>query len=156
MKSPTDELLSGRAEAHVEPQHSGLTGGLELYDQLIDFLGISLETPPVVSPPETMAPPKAADSGPLPESGDVIKITGPLSGFAAAKAAESATVNCGDCGNRSDSGELFCIHCGGLLEQAAANAEAALALAGLCDECGALAGSDDIFCPSCGSVMSGA
>src|SRR5205085_9475162 len=109
MKSPTDELLSGRAEAHMEPQHSGLTGGLELYDQLIDFLGISLETPPVVSPPETtaavtppapaMALPKAADSGPLPESGDVIKITGALHGFVAAKAAGLATVNCGDCGN---------------------------------------------------------
>jgi uncharacterized membrane protein YvbJ len=64
---------------------------------------------------------------------------------------------CGDCGNPSDSGEMFCIHCGGLLDEPAASVEPdILSVAGLCDDCGAMVESDEIFCPSCGSVMANA
>jgi RNA polymerase subunit RPABC4/transcription elongation factor Spt4 len=183
MKSPTGELLHRRAEANTDRQPSGFTGGLDLYDELIDFLGSSPEpqqaighletscaitTPPasmpgIVSEPTAPASPLVAvssrttvsvtNSGALPQSGDVIKITGPLVGFGPAKNAASAIIVCGDCGQVSDSDELFCIHCGGLLEQAAASAETAFALAGLCDDCGAMIEGDDIFCPTCGAVM---
>jgi hypothetical protein len=199
MKSPTGELLHLRAEANAEPQRSGFTGALELYDELINFLGLSPEKPqPAVSHPETtsatsspepVAPPPsapttnsdaetasqaspptanqllasddphttkaAANSGALSYSEDVIRITGALAGFVASKAAGSTMVVCGDCGNPSDSGEMFCIHCGGLLDEPAASVEI-LSVAGLCDDCGAMVESDEIFCPSCGSVMANA
>ena len=183
MKSPTGEPLHLCAEANAEHQPSGFTGGLDLYDELIDFLGPSPEpqtavdhsetpcaitTPPastfdvVIEPPAPASPPvvvareatvPVADSGALPQSGDVIKITGPLNGFAVAKRAGSAIVVCADCGQSSNSDELFCIHCGGLLEQMAVSAETAFTLAALCEDCGAMVENDEIFCPACGAVM---
>ncbi|MEN3334285.1 MAG: Double zinc ribbon [Blastocatellia bacterium] len=201
MKSSTGELLDLRAEANAEPPRSGFTGALELYDELINFLGLSpetqsaaksRETTDVVSHPEPVAPPpsaptlaaetasqanphapanqpavvseetytakSSANSGALSQSEDVIRITGALAGFVASKTAGSAMIRCGDCGNPSDSGEMFCIHCGGLLDEpAAASVELEiLSVAGLCDDCGAMIESDEIFCPSCGSVMAGA
>ena len=202
MKSSTGELLHLRAEANAEPQRSGFTGALELYDELINFLGLSPRTPqPAVSHsettsatshPEPVAPPPsapttnsasetasqaslpiatdqpvassethtakaAANSGALSYSEDVIRITGSLAGFVASKTAGSTMIVCGDCGNSSDSGEMFCIHCGGLLEEPAASAEPVTSsVAGLCDDCGAMIESDEIFCPSCGSVMANA
>jgi len=174
MKSPTGELLHLRAEANAEHQPTGFTGGLDLYDELTDFFSLSSEAQPTDHDFEaqpataTHAPPSAhpttvavetpppANSGALSQSEDVIRITGALEGFVAAKTASVAKITCGDCGQLSDSGELFCIHCGGLLEQVAANAETAIALAGLCDDCGMMIESDEIFCPSCGSVMANA
>jgi hypothetical protein len=204
MKSPTGELLHLHAEADAGPERSGFTGALELYDELINFLGLSPDTQqqaarphkttgavalpePVAPPPsaqlisaasETAAPASspapadqpaagsseatqpakaAANSGALPPSEDVIKITGALAGFVASKTAGSAIIVCGDCGNPSDNGEMFCIHCGGLLDEPAASDEPAIAtVAGLCDDCGAMVESDEIFCPSCGSVMANA
>jgi len=168
MKSPTGELLALHAEADTERQPSGFTGGLDLYDELIGFLSSSpepqqavehIEIPGVIPTPPTTSggvpepTVSVANSGALPQTGDVIKITGPLVGFAPAKAPTSAIIVCGDCGQFSDSDELFCIHCGGLLEQAAASAETAFTLAGLCDDCGAVVESDEIFCPACGAVM---
>jgi RNA polymerase subunit RPABC4/transcription elongation factor Spt4 len=138
MKSPTDELLDLSFDVDTEPPRSGFTGGLDLYGELIDF-----SDPPSTKP--------AADSGPLPQTGDVIRITGPLAGFG--RTATAAMLVCGDCGNQTPDGEMFCIHCGGLIDAEAATAEAALTLAGLCDDCGAVVESDEIFCPSCGSVM---
>ncbi|HJQ23209.1 MAG TPA: zinc ribbon domain-containing protein [Blastocatellia bacterium] len=171
MKSPTGELLSLRAEANTERQPSGFTGGLDLYDELVSFLGSSpepqqavghVEIPGVITLPPTTASVvpeptvSVTNSGALPQTGDVIKITGPLVGFEPAKNPTSAIIVCGDCGQLSDSDELFCIHCGGLLEPAAASAETAFALAGLCDDCGAVVESDEIFCPACGAVMTNA
>lgn len=118
---------------------------------------VAVETPPPASPMATaLSEAMPANSGALSQSEDVIRITGALEGFVAAKTASVAKITCGDCGQLSDSGELFCIHCGGLLEQVAANAETAIALAGLCDDCGMMIENDEIFCPSCGSVMANA
>lgn len=186
MKSPTGELLSLHDEANSERQPSGFTGGLDLYDELIDFLGSSPEPPHGVghveipgvittattnlsnSIPEPPASASASgnatggasvldmNSDALRQSEDVIKITGPLIGFEPAKNAASAIIVCVDCGQLSDSEEMFCIHCGGLLEQAAASAETAFALAKLCDDCGAMVEGDEIFCPACGTVMTSA
>jgi RNA polymerase subunit RPABC4/transcription elongation factor Spt4 len=162
MKSPTGELLHRRGAADAELRDSGLTGGLELYDELIDFLDLSpetqpdsgcAETPSAVTRPAPVTPPFAQTDGALSDSEDVIKITGALDGFMAPRPAGSAMTVCGDCGNLSESEALFCIHCGGLLEETAARAETAIALAGLCDECGAVVESDEIFCPTCGTVM---
>jgi hypothetical protein len=200
MKSSTGELLDLHAEANAEPQRTGFTGALELYDELINFLGLSPETQQAArsrettgaaSHPEPVAPPpsaqtpaaetasqanppapanqpavaseetytakSSANSGALSQSEDVIRITGALAGFVASKSAGSAMILCGDCGNPSDSGEMFCIHCGGLLDEPAAPVEPdTLSVAGLCDDCGAMVESDEIFCPSCGSVMANA
>jgi len=203
MKTPTGELLHLRADANVEPGHSGYTGALELYDELINFLGLSTDTyqraaspydpANAITPSEPVAPPSAqmsditeetasqarprppvdqpaavsseapqparaaANSGALSQSEDVIRITGSLAGFVASRTADSAMILCSDCGKPSDSGEMFCIHCSGLLEEPAASAEpAALPVAGLCDDCGATVESDEIFCLSCGSVMANA
>ncbi|MFL6273897.1 MAG: double zinc ribbon domain-containing protein [Blastocatellia bacterium] len=174
MKSPTGELLHLRAEANAERQPTGFTGGLDLYDELDDFLSLSPKAQPTDhhfearpataphaqssahTPPVTVETPPPANSGALSQSEDVIRITGALEGFVAAKTASAAKITCGDCGQLSDSGELFCIRCGGLLEQVAAHAETAIALAGLCDDCGMMIEDDEIFCPSCGSVMANA
>jgi hypothetical protein len=204
MKTPTGELLHLRAEANAEPAHSGFTGALELYDELINFLGLSPTAPqqaaspqvPTVTaaPPEPPAPPPAAqttgvtdettphadkpapvdqfpvvpsevsqpaktvaNSGSLSQTEDVIRITGSLAGFAAARTTASAMAVCSDCGKPSGSGEMFCIHCNGLLEEPAADAGPATPpMAGLCDDCGAVVESDEIFCLSCGSVMANA
>ena len=168
MNSPTGELLDLHDEANAEPERTGFTGALELYDEMINFLGLSPKTPPQaagqtettaeITRPEPVAPPSeelreakaAADSGALANSEDVIRITGTLTGFAP-KAAGAAKPVCGDCGNQSDGGEMFCIHCGGLLDETATPPAA-----GLCDDCGATVESDEIFCPSCGSVMASA
>ena len=83
-------------------------------------------------------------------SSPVVLITGALTGFARTA---TAMIVCGDCGNQMDGDEMFCIHCGGLMDEEAASAEAALTLANLCDDCGAVVESDEIFCPSCGSVI---
>ena len=200
MKSSTGELLDLPVEANAAPPRSGFTGALELYDELINFLGLSSgtqqaarprettgavsHTEPVASPPS--APPLAAEtasqanphapddrpavaseetymvkpsanSGALSQSEDVIRITGALAGFVASKTAGSAMILCGDCGTPSDSGEMFCIHCGGLLDEPAASVGPDTPpVAGLCDDCGAMIESDEIFCPSCGSVMASA
>lgn len=200
MKPPSGELLHLRDEAKAEPEHSGFTGALELYDELINFLGLSFETqqqavsdqenagptaaepvapsssaplinpvtetamlvsqppspnqPTAVSSEATQPVPGSANSEALSE--DVIRVTGPLTRFVASQAAGSAVVVCTECGHASDSGEMFCIHCGGLLDEPAASAETAIALAGLCDDCGAMVESDEIFCPSCGTVMANA
>ena len=165
MKSPTDDLLDLCEELNVEPR-SGFTGGLDLYDDLIDF-GISSAEPATDNSTELDAPTiqhatteqarmsepssmKPADSGPLSHTGDVIRITGTLTGIVASR---TVAVVCGDCGNRTDGGEMFCNHCGGLLDAAAASADAAVTLASLCDDCGGMVESDEIFCPSCGTVM---
>jgi Double zinc ribbon len=203
MKTPTGELLHLRAEANAEPTHTGFTGALELYDELINFLGLSpiavqQTTSPqdptnAITPPEPVAPPPAqtasvtdetasqarppapvdqpavvsseasqpakavANSGALSQTEDVIRITGALAGFVASRTVDSAMILCGDCGKPSDSSEMFCIHCSGLLEEPAARAEpATLCVAGFCDDCGAMVESDEIFCLSCGSVMANA
>ena len=197
MKSSTADLLDLHVEAKAEPPRSGFTGALELYDELINFLGLTPETQPqaaaprettdattaepaappaetaaITSEPDVMAsqaaPPDqaagvaveetvAANSGALSNSEDVIRITGMLTGAVAAKTADSVMVACGDCGEASDSGEMFCIHCGGLLEEPASRAEAVTpSAAEFCDDCGAMVERDEIFCPSCGSVMANA
>ncbi|MFL6216635.1 MAG: double zinc ribbon domain-containing protein [Blastocatellia bacterium] len=172
MNSPTDELLDLCADMDAEPLRPGFTGGLDLYDELIHFVAPShpsehatgndsehdapaiqrgtTEQAPMSEPP-AMIP--AADTGPLSHSGDVIRITGALVGFSNSRAAMAAMIVCGDCGNHTDDGEMFCIHCGSLIEAVAASAEAALTLASLCDDCGTVIESDEIFCPSCGAVM---
>jgi hypothetical protein len=201
MKSSTGELLDLHAEANAEPQRSGFTGALELYDELINFLGLSPETQQqaasphettgAITHPEPVAPPPSAqtlasdtasqasqhaprnqpavssdethtakavaNSGALSQSEDVIRITGSLAGFVASKTSGSAMILCGDCGNSSDNGEMFCMHCGGLLDEPAASAEPVISsVAGLCDDCGAMVESDEIFCPSCGTVRASA
>jgi Double zinc ribbon len=202
MKSSTGELLDLHVEANAEPPRSGFTGALELYDELINFLGLTPETQPQAAalreptaapaPSESAVPPTAqpvavasestapasqaapsnpvaavaaeemmavnaaANSGALSGSEDVIRITGMLSGTVAS-AAGSVIMACGDCGQASDNGEMFCIHCGGLLEEPAAHAEAVTPSATeYCDDCGAMVERDEIFCPSCGSVMANA
>jgi hypothetical protein len=164
MKSPTDELLDLCPELNAESPRSGFTGGFDLYDELIGFTAPPPDAPsqaagpdeaegallrPAAAPSTDVAK-AASDSGALSQSEDVIRVTGALAGFVASRMA-AATGVCGDCGNSSDGGEMFCIHCGGLLD--ASSAEAAVALAGPCDDCGAVVESDEIFCPSCGSVM---
>ena len=197
MKSPTGELLRLHDEASAKPERSGFTGALELYDELINFLGLSPEGQPLTAPTqarETLAsaepvapllatltattlpdrpaplpqpanlaseetsPAKwATNSDALSQSEDVIRVTGTLVDFIAAKTLGSATIVCTDCGNASDSGEMFCIHCGGLLEEPAAEVGPAMRPgSGPCDDCGALVESDEIFCPSCGSVIASA
>jgi hypothetical protein len=104
------------------------------------------------SMPEDTPAPSVAGSLPA-QSDDIIRVTGSLAGFLTERNLISATVTCGECGHSSNSGEMFCIHCGGLLEEAAVPAEVAIALAGFCEDCGAAVESDEIFCPSCGSVM---
>ena len=190
MKSPTGELLHLHDEASDESKRSDYSGALELYDELINFLGLSpegqppaapqatetltpaaplltvqtaiiqTETAPAINRPLPLPQPASAPSGETPPahsgglspSEDVIRVTGTLVDFVAAKTLGSAMIVCTDCGNASDSGEMFCIHCGGLLEGPAAGL-AARPGAGLCDDCGAMVESDEIFCPSCGSVM---
>lgn len=168
MKSPTDELLDLSFDMDTEPPRSGFTGGLDLYSELIDFAGPAPMAEQVAGNPYEHGAPAiqpaatepawkrdpssakpAADSGPLPHAGDVIRITGPLAGLGRM----AAMMVCGDCGNQTPGGEMFCVHCGGLTDAEAANAEAAVALANLCDDCGGMVESDEIFCPSCGSVM---
>lgn len=195
MKSPTGELLHLHDEAGAAPERPGYTGALELYDELINFLGLSPEGHPLPMPPKTTEAPAAplpaaqtaatptaspnrpaplaqpvglssgepapakwpANSGGLSQSEDVIRVTGTLVDFVAAKTLGSATIVCTDCGNASDSGEMFCIHCGGLLEEPAAGVgPAARPGAEPCDDCGAMVESDEIFCPSCGSVIASA
>ena len=81
---------------------------------------------------------------------DIIRVTGPLPGFLTKRDTASVLLVCAECGSPADNEEMFCIACGGLLEEA----EAAVVLS--CDECGSTVASDEIFCPSCGSVMPGA
>ena len=169
MKSPTDELLDLSLDMDTEPPRSGFTGGLDLYSELIDFSSPMAEqatgntyehAEPAVQPAATeqawMRDPSSAkpatDGGPLPHAGDVIRITGPLAGFGG-MAAAAAMMVCGDCGNQTPISEMFCIHCGGLIEAETANAEAAVTLANLCGDCGGTVESDEIFCPGCGTVM---
>jgi RNA polymerase subunit RPABC4/transcription elongation factor Spt4 len=116
-----------------------------------------LNHPAAGSTQEVLAAKLPVNSGALSPSEDVIRVTGSLVDFVAAKNLGSAMVVCTDCGNASDSGEMFCIHCGGLLEEPVASAGAATGPgAELCDDCGARVESDEIFCPSCGSVMASA
>jgi len=170
MKSSTDELLDLSFDMDTEPPRSGFTGGLDLYGEMMDFAAPSplaeqaagntyehsaqaiqhaTNEQAWMRDPSSAKP--AADSGPLPHAGDVIRITGSLAGFG--KMTAAAMIVCGDCGNQTPGGEMFCIHCGGLMDAEAANAEAAVTPANLCDDCGGAVESDEIFCPSCGTVM---
>ena len=150
MKSPTDELLDLCPELDAESPRPGFTGGLDLYDELVHFAVPSSDEQALMSEPFSIKP--AADSGPLSQTGDVIRITGPLSGLAASS---RAMIICGDCGNSTNGDEMFCNYCGGLLD-APTSDEAVFTLASRCDDCGAVVESDEIFCPSCGSVMASA
>jgi RNA polymerase subunit RPABC4/transcription elongation factor Spt4 len=78
---------------------------------------------------------------------EILRITGPLASLAKTV---SATSVCANCGSPADEEEMFCITCGGLLDEP----ESEVAL--LCDDCGSAIERDEIFCPSCGSVMPGA
>src|ERR1043165_9503791 len=69
MKSSTCELLDLPVEANAAPPRPGFTGALELYDELINFLGLSSgtqqaasarETTGAVPPPDPAAPPPSA------------------------------------------------------------------------------------------------
>src|SRR6185295_3866440 len=100
----------------------------------------------VAEPPQTKAFDK--DSNADFQPAEILKVTGHL--------ADSSTIHdlssiCGDCGSLASSGDLFCITCGGSLEE---EVECAASLS--CGDCGATIVSDEIFCPSCGSAMFGA
>src|SRR5262249_52909753 len=67
MKSPTGELLRLHDEASAKPERSGFTGALELYDELINFLGLSPEGHPWAAPPQAREPRAPAEPvAPLP------------------------------------------------------------------------------------------
>ena len=83
---------------------------------------------------------------------EILRVTGPLPSLSTKQAAASVLSVCPECGSSADTEEMFCITCGGLLEEAPAAAKAVLS----CDDCGSIVESDEIFCPSCGSVMSSA
>src|SRR6201999_2332685 len=59
MKSSTGELLD-RREGNAQPEHTGYTGALELYDELINFLGLA-----GVKRPTTDPQPAAVSSTPV-------------------------------------------------------------------------------------------
>lgn len=98
---------------------------------------------------------------------EILRVTGPLPGLPAKRDTNSVLLVCAECGSAADNGEMFCIDCGGLLEEAAAPSmlleddlfsceeTAAPSTPLSCDDCGSMVASDEIFCPSCGSVMSG-
>jgi len=81
---------------------------------------------------------------------EILRVTGPLANFPTKQAVASALLVCAECGSLNESDDVFCITCGGLLE------EAGRAPLFSCDDCGSEVSADEIFCPSCGSVMPGA
>ena len=104
----------------------------------------------------------------------LLRVTGPLIALGMAMSADSSLLVCKDCRSQSSSKDMFCVTCGGLLEDTKVT-EAAVdeikvdeikvdeikvdedmveAAAGLaCDDCAYLIEEDEIFCPSCGAVI---
>jgi len=78
---------------------------------------------------------------------EILRVTGSLANFPTKQAVASALLACAECGSLNESEDVFCITCGGLLE------EAERAPLFSCDDCGSEVSVDEIFCPSCGSVM---
>lgn len=77
---------------------------------------------------------------------EILRVTGQLADPSTRP--DSLTV-CTDCGSSADSEDVFCINCGGSLEEV----ERAPSLS--CGDCDAMIVSDEIFCPSCGSAVLG-
>ena len=129
---------------------------INLYDDLLAFTDLSPEeqkaaykqqaVEPVAEPLQTKAFDK--DSSADFQLADILRVTGQLADFSTFHASTSI---CGDCGSLASSEDLFCITCGGPLEEEV-EGEASLS----CGDCGETIVSDEIFCPSCGSAIFGA
>ena len=101
---------------------------------------------PVAEPPQPK--PFDRDGSADFQLAEILRVTGQLADLSTIH--DSSSI-CGDCGSLASSEDLFCITCGGSLEE---EIERAALLS--CGDCGATVVSDEIFCPSCGSAMFGA
>jgi RNA polymerase subunit RPABC4/transcription elongation factor Spt4 len=85
----------------------------------------------------------------------LLRVTGPLVALGVT-AAGSSLLACRDCGSPASGEDMFCVTCGGLLDQSeVSEAATAVAVKSACDDCGSLVEEGEIFCPSCGSVLEG-
>jgi len=86
----------------------------------------------------------------------LLRVTGPLAAFAATANAASSLLACKDCGSRASGEDMFCVTCGGLLDQPEPSEAAAVVLIkAACESCDSPVEDDEIFCPSCGAVLEG-
>src|SRR6185503_19254781 len=69
---------------------------------------------------------------------EILRVTGPLANFPTKQAASSALLVCAECGSLNEAEDVFCITCGGLLE------EAKRAPLFSCDDCGSEVSADEI------------
>ncbi|MGA9772757.1 MAG: zinc ribbon domain-containing protein [Blastocatellia bacterium] len=98
----------------------------------------------IVKEPACEPPPQNKDASADIQMVDILRVTGPLADSSASHDLSSV---CGDCGSLADSEDVFCITCGGPLEEVERAAPPS------CSDCGLTIVSDEIFCPSCGSAM---
>jgi len=88
-----------------------------------------------------------------PETPEELTSSGPLSGLSFAPdliltEAPSRSV-CLTCGAESASDELFCVNCGGFVDEIASTPPVRIT----CGECGVGIETDEIFCPMCGAGL---
>jgi RNA polymerase subunit RPABC4/transcription elongation factor Spt4 len=85
----------------------------------------------------------------------LLRVTGPLVALGSTMYAASSLLVCRDCRSQSSSEDMFCVVCGGLLDEADSSEAAVENVAqGLtCNDCEYLIEEDEIFCPSCGAAI---
>ena len=84
----------------------------------------------------------------------LLRVTGPLVALGVTANAASSLLVCRDCGSQASSEDMFCVTCGGLLDEAeTSEAAAVVAIKSACEACGSPVEEDEIFCPSCGTVL---
>lgn len=151
MKTPTGELLHLRAEANAEPAHTGFTGALELYDELINFLGLSpnaaqqtaspQDPTNAITPPEPVAPPPAQTAGVTDETASQARPPAPVDQPA------KAVANSGALSQTED-----VIRVTGALAGFVASRTAGSAMI-LCGDCGKPSDSGEMFCIHCSALL---
>ena len=158
MKTPTGEIdLRADNDAAVDTSSGASSAnGFDLYDELDDLVDLSEEIP---IRPEEFSLSSSLDSfdrnngDGQRHSDDVIAVSGYFTNY---RSAGSQLMVCVDCGCSAESDEVFCIRCGGPLEEQGTSGVEAASPARLCADCGEMVEADEIICPSCGSVMADA
>ena len=138
--------LAASNESALEPVIEQTDRSFELVEQTSTY---SIKDSPFELPDEL--PKKKSDYLDL---NYLLRVTGPLAAVAATTNAASPLLACKDCGSQASSADMFCVTCGGLLDQPEApEAVAVVATKPACEACASPVEADEIFCPSCGAVL---
>jgi len=130
---------------------------INLYDQLLAFIELPTESPQA----ETVYPNKASaaeskEHSTAHSTSDLPDLTRPSGPLAGLPANDQLTFRgsltrgvCLACGAESGADDVFCVTCGGFIDEV----ESTIKVEPACAECGERIATDEIFCPACGAVL---